>query len=356
MADITIRHTRADGTLLEGSRKGDGVWEILKSLHGNWRYFRSIGQIGLGQSRDNFANTHRIGQAAEALRAAGHTVTVEIDDTVSRTMAEQETDRAARAEQRAEGLAGAAVRRDQQATADYNRAHQMADAIPFGQPMMPDHHSYGRDVNYRNKIHNTFGRAFAGMDEAKDLTRRAEAAEANQSHRESIPATLRRIEKLEADARRVQRTIDGRMDWVDDGQGGHKLALVKPTGSYLARLQVHAADLAEKITHWRDHVKAAEASGVKVWGPADFTKGDFVHGRWGWAEVLRVNPKSVTIPWGSNAVHLPVVTRDNVTTAIGGPGWTDKVTYDDVKGRKSAEEMAAHIAAASQPETTEATG
>ena len=99
--------------------------------------------------------------------------------------------------------------------------------------------------------------------------------------------------------------------------------------------------LDEQIAYWRGHVKAAEANGVKVWGPGDFTKGDYVHGRWGWAEVLRVNAKSVTIPWGSNAVHLDVVTRDNVTTAIGGPGWTDKVTYDEVSGRKSAEEMAA---------------
>lgn len=31
-ADLIIRHTHADGTLIEGSRKGDGVYEILKGL------------------------------------------------------------------------------------------------------------------------------------------------------------------------------------------------------------------------------------------------------------------------------------------------------------------------------------
>jgi hypothetical protein len=36
----------------------------------------------------------------------------------------------------------------------------MAAAIPFGQPILIGHHSEGRDRNYRNKIHNTFGKAY----------------------------------------------------------------------------------------------------------------------------------------------------------------------------------------------------
>ena len=52
---ITIRHTRKDGTLIEGSRKGDGVYDVLRGLHDNWRYFPSLRQIGLGQSRDKAA-------------------------------------------------------------------------------------------------------------------------------------------------------------------------------------------------------------------------------------------------------------------------------------------------------------
>lgn len=60
VADITIRHTPAEGTLIEGSRKGDGVWEVLRQLrddgHGNWRWSRDIG-LYLGQSRDKPADT-----------------------------------------------------------------------------------------------------------------------------------------------------------------------------------------------------------------------------------------------------------------------------------------------------------
>jgi hypothetical protein len=80
MADLMIRHTHADGTLLEGSSKGDGVYEVLKGLRG-WRYFPSIGAIGIRQSRDRVAKRGLINAAADALRAAGHEVTVEIDDT-----------------------------------------------------------------------------------------------------------------------------------------------------------------------------------------------------------------------------------------------------------------------------------
>ena len=51
MSTITIRHTYADGTMVEGGRRGDGVWEILKALHDNWKYRRTVGMF-LGLSRD----------------------------------------------------------------------------------------------------------------------------------------------------------------------------------------------------------------------------------------------------------------------------------------------------------------
>jgi hypothetical protein len=55
MNEITITHSHEGGTLIEGSRKGDGVYDLLRGLHDNWRYFPSLRQIGLGQSRDNAA-------------------------------------------------------------------------------------------------------------------------------------------------------------------------------------------------------------------------------------------------------------------------------------------------------------
>ena len=346
MASITIRHTHEDGTLIEGSSKGDGVYEILRGLRGNWRYFPSIRRIGLGQSRDKAAKTWDIGQATEALRKAGHEVTVEVDESKRRTVAEVEADRAQRAEDRAERYEERAGKRSEQASGDYARARQMAEVIPFGQPILTDHYSAGRDRRYRDRIGRTYERAFEGMDEAEELARRAEAAQANQSHRESVPATLRRIEKLEAELRGVNRSLAGRMDYVSDDEGGYTLKRVMPGPGRKAALERMAADLQEQIDYWRGHIAKAEAEGVKVWTRADFAKGDFALIRWGWVEVLRVNAKSLTHPWGANAVHLKVVTRDNVKTALGTPGWTGTVTYDEVRGRKSADEITAMLATA----------
>ena len=55
----------------------------------------------------------------------------------------------------------------------HEHAHQMADVIPFGQPILVGHHSEGRDRRYRERIHNTFGKAFATMDKAGHYERKA---------------------------------------------------------------------------------------------------------------------------------------------------------------------------------------
>ena len=343
---ITITHTHEGGTLIEGSARGDGVYEVLKGLGTSWRYFPSLRQIGLGQSRDKSAQTWKINAAAEALRAAGHEVTVQVDESQRRDVATIEADRAERAEARAERLGERAERTSATANADYARARQMGEAIPFGQPMMPDHHSYGRDRRYRDRMGKTYDRAFTGMAEAERLAGRAEAAEANQSHRESIPATLRRIAKLEADERGVKRDIAGRLEWVRGDGEDYVQKLVKPSGGYLARLEVRAAELADQLAYWREHVAEAEAGGVKVWSKADFTRDDFALSRGTWYQVQRVNAKSVTVMWGTNIGDFPAVTRDNVRHALGPSTNTGTVSYDEIRGRKSAAEMAEVLAVA----------
>jgi len=54
------------------------------------------------------------------------------------------------------------------------RAHVMAEAIPFGQPILIGHHSEGRDRNYRAKITRTFRASFEMEDKAKAAQARAD--------------------------------------------------------------------------------------------------------------------------------------------------------------------------------------
>ena len=69
-------------------------------------------------------------------------------------------------------LARADKARDE-AKAAHDRAHEMASVIPFGQPILVGHHSEKRDRNYRGRIHDTFGRAFAAMEKAKHFEEKA---------------------------------------------------------------------------------------------------------------------------------------------------------------------------------------
>lgn len=55
----------------------------------------------------------------------------------------------------------------------HKEAHQMAQLIPFGQPILVGHHSEGRDRRYRGRIHDKFGKAFAALDKSKHYEEKA---------------------------------------------------------------------------------------------------------------------------------------------------------------------------------------
>ncbi len=75
-------------------------------------------------------------------------------------------DRKARYEERAE-------RASLEADATYRKARQMGEAIPFGQPILIGHHSEKRDRRYRERIHDTYGKAFSLQDKAKHYEQKA---------------------------------------------------------------------------------------------------------------------------------------------------------------------------------------
>lgn len=79
-----------------------------------------------------------------------------------------------------------------------------------------------------------------------------------------------------------------------------------------------------------------EAAGRKVWSQAGFTKGDFVNfGAARWYQVVRANKTTLTVPSGANIGHLrTVVTTENARNALGGAGWTLKISYTEVRGRR----------------------
>ncbi|WP_050453518.1 DUF3560 domain-containing protein [Candidatus Burkholderia verschuerenii] len=88
--------------------------------------------------------------------------------------------------------------------ATYQQARTMAEAIPFGQPILIGHHSETRDRNYRARIHNTFGKAFALHDKAKHYEGKAAAVGTGGISSDDHDA----IEKLRAELADIEAAQD----------------------------------------------------------------------------------------------------------------------------------------------------
>ncbi|MDP9792594.1 hypothetical protein J2S43_001106 [Catenuloplanes nepalensis] len=294
---ITITHTHADGTILSGSVRGDGVWEIVTQY--DFRYSGRVG-IYIRGSRDHDAQQWRIDAAATALREHGFDVTVRIDNT-PRPAAEREADRDARAAQRAERLNERAALAHGRRESRDAAARRLLDGIPTGQPLLTDHHSYAADRHRRERAQTHHDIARAEDRYAQHLTDRADAVRAHAAAAENPRVIMRRVEQLQARQRQWQRHLDtagasAPTTWCDN-----------------ARREI--ARLGEDIAHQKAKLDGLATAGDFVaWGPDTIATGDVINvSGTGWYRVNRVNRKSVSLD------------RDD---------WPKKAPYDTIFGRR----------------------
>lgn len=284
MSTIEITHTHAEGTMLAGSRKGDGVFEIVKS-HG-FRYFPSIKAIGIQQSRDQVAKRWKINSAAEALRAAGHEVTVEIDDTprdrgtVLADQADRLDDRRDRLEARAEKHAAAS-------DAAYQHSHRLIEHIPPGQPVLVGHHSERGHRRTLDRSWNAMGKSVAENKAAEETSRRAAVVGRQAARSERPDVTARRIKKTQTDLARVERLL-----------ADPKFAT--SADNYRADAEARRALLTERLTYDQAAVAAAvEAGHYTVWDKTNVHVGDVVYSSWAGARIVqKVNRTTVHLVSG----------------------------------------------------------
>ena len=87
------------------------------------------------------------------------------------------------------------------ADAACNRAHEMADAIPFGQPILVGHHSEGRDRRYRERISRTYDKGHEEYKKSEYYAQKARGAASNTAISSDDPEAVgklrERVEKLE---------------------------------------------------------------------------------------------------------------------------------------------------------------
>lgn len=288
---ITISHSHADGTLVRGTRKGDGTNEILKSS--GFRWFRTLGLWGIPSSRDQEPNMAKINAAADKLREAGHTVELDIDNTW-RPTAQVEADKIARQQHRAEAL-DAKADRHLVAAAEAEAKHEKANAVlpPGGQPIMYDHYSAPKHERSIERARRTLEQSVAADAQAKETRRRAEVAARTTEHRYSPVQIANRINTLEAEQRKDQRELDG-----------HTRTLYKnvqetfppATGPYRDKLIERIKARADKIEYWKaERAKQIESGEVVDYGPGNIAVGDLVRYTNRWLTVRRVNAKSVSV-------------------------------------------------------------
>lgn len=300
---LTITHSHEEGTLIEGTAKGDGSGEVLKRYR--WRWGRSIGSWYVPRSRDSAADRRRISATAEALESAGFTVAVEIDDT-ARAAAQVEADRADRLEARAEALQAKARRKAAGAEAAYAAHRGAVDRLPEGgEPIKIGHHSENRHRRAIDRAHNTMGKAVEADREAERAAHRAKVAEKAHEARYAPSTVSNRIDRLEADARKVTRHLQGYT-----AQPGTPYAEEIPpaTGTARERWQAEADRVADELEYWRGVRAEQVASGAVVeCTREDVAPGDFVKvGRSGsWWKVKRANPKTVTLEAHGCSIKAP---------------------------------------------------
>lgn len=288
---ITITHTHEAGTTASGTSRGDGTGDTFKSE--GWRWGRSISCWYVPHSRDKVANRYRISETARALEAAGHQVTVTIDDS-ARPAALVEADRAARQAHRVTGLtARAAQLAEIEKGADARLELAKQSVPPMGQPILVGHHSEGKHRRSIDKLDKAMRQSIdAGLNTQRGEQAAATAAKTTE-HRYSPVTVANRIENIEREIRSVDRLLNG----YRRAPGTPYAEDVPPAiGEAREQLLNRRSIATDTLEYWKQVRTQQIAEGAATnYQPSDITKGDSVLYSQTWYEVARVNKKSVSV-------------------------------------------------------------
>ncbi|BCN46578.1 hypothetical protein RE943_47550 (plasmid) [Prescottella equi] len=342
MSALTITHTHADGTLIDGTARGDGSGKILKAQR--WRWSRNLGSWYIQNTRDRRAKLAQINATAAALRAAGFTVEIEIDDTY-REVAEVEADKIARQQGRVDALDAKADRKAGAAESAWAAEKAAHAALPEGgEPIKVGHHSEGRHRRAVEKSWNALGKAVQSEREAATARGRADAAAKTTDHRYAPVTVARRIDKLAAELKRLERTRDGYSRTLHTNkQTGEKYTEdhAPAGGEYRERVLAEIEHTAEELAYWQGVRAQQIADGKATPYSADvLAKGDHVFYVGQWNEVMKVNAKTVSI------------------RSIVGGSWTDRIAYAEIRGLRDADARPVRIVdgqRTTEPETSSET-
>lgn len=82
---------------------------------------------------------------------------------------------------------------------EFEHAREMADVIPFGQPILIGHHSESRDRRYRAKIERKFEKSFETLNKAEYYDDKVKAVEHNNTISQDDPEAVKLLKEKIAD-------------------------------------------------------------------------------------------------------------------------------------------------------------
>ncbi|MFI0934612.1 DUF3560 domain-containing protein [Streptomyces sp. NPDC021019] len=304
MATIEITHTPEEGTLADGDTvKGDGTGDILKA-HG-FRWFRSMGQYGIPQSRDRAPRIVAIENAADRLREAGHTVTVDVSTAV-RDNATVQADKHERLEERREALTAKGEKLARTAESLRLSSDAMVEHLPFGQPVFPG----PRGRAHRNLLERSVTTSIKSAltaQEAERMPARIAGSRRAEAEKQRPDVVARRVQRLEAELRGLDRRMASLAEHHPEATSGR----------LYRQYEGQRAELVERIDGDRAVLEQAKEAGTFGRHSKDnVSKGDLVRIRGEWRRVARANVKTVT-----------------VTTPY---SWTDKYGWEEVRDHRPA--------------------
>ncbi|WP_284576761.1 DUF3560 domain-containing protein [Streptomyces sp. 2P-4] len=305
MATIEITHTPEDGTLVDGDTvKGDGTGDILKA-HG-FRWFRSLRQYGIPQSRDRAPRIVAIENAADALRAAGHTVTVDVSTAVRDNATVQDTTHK-RLEDRRAALTAKGEKLARTADALYRASDAMVAHLPLGQPVAPGRKGRAHR-NLLERSVDTAIRSALTAQEAERMPARVAGSIRAEAEKQRPDVVARRVARREAELRRLDRQMQSLAEHHPEATSGR----------LYRQYEGQRAELVERIDGDRAVLEQAKQAGTfGRYSKDNVRKGDLVRVRGQWRQVARANAKTV-----------------GVTT---GYSWTDKYGWEEVTGHRPAD-------------------
>ncbi|MFD7161568.1 DUF3560 domain-containing protein [Kribbella sp. NPDC059898] len=310
---IRLTHSHAEGTLAEGTTRGDGSAEVFKAQR--WRWSRLLGMWHVPRSRDRLAKLWEINAAKQALEAAGFVVEVDVDEQSPRSVEQREADLAESAEARAARLQNRAQRQRAAADSAAEASDRISDGIPMGQPILVGHHSEPRHRRDLGRMHRLDAKAAELSRSATESQRRADTAAASTEARYSPVRVGNKIETLNTELRRVARELAGYTHKAGPYTEVHPPA----SGLHAERLRISQADMEAQLVYW-EKVRADQISeGLDVFSAQTINKGDYVRVSGSWRKVARVNQKTVSCETGYS--------------------WTDRVPYHTITAHRTAAEV-----------------